>query len=192
MYCHKCGASNDDQAAVCGKCGTALQQAGLDTSTSVPTGPAAVEYAGFWRRLGASLIDMIILQTLVGILFVFLLAIQFTVGVFATRSDTLSGPYRVVFMVLFITVGVAGSALYVLYWPLMESARRQGTLGKKALGIIVTNMDGKRISFARALGRNLGKLVSYMIYFVGFIMIAFTKKKQGLHDMMASCVVVKK
>jgi uncharacterized RDD family membrane protein YckC len=152
----------------------------------------AIPHAGFWKRLGASLIDMIILQTLVGILVVFLVGIQFTVGVFATRSEATSGLYRVVFMVLFITVGVAGSALYVLYWPWMESSRRQGTLGKTALGIVVTDMDGGRISFGRALGRNLGKFVSAIIYYAGFIMIGFAAKSQGLHDMMAGCLVVVK
>jgi uncharacterized RDD family membrane protein YckC len=151
-----------------------------------------VQYASFWRRLGASLIDIFILQTLSGIAVVFLIAIQFTVGVFATRSETLDDVCQVVFMVLFITVGVAASALCLLYWPWMESSPHQATLGKRALDIVVTDIDGKRVSFARAAGRNLGKIVSAIIYYVGFIMIAFTKKKQGLHDMMANCVVVKK
>jgi uncharacterized RDD family membrane protein YckC len=192
VYCQKCGAPNDDQASVCGKCGTALQNDGLAGNEAAPPSPTVVRYAGFWRRVGASLIDIFILQTLSGIAVIFLIAIQFTVGVFATRSETLDDVYQVVFMVLFITVGVAASALYLLYWPLMESSSRQATLGKRALDIVVTDIDGKRIPFARAVGRNLGKIVSAIIYYVGFIMIAFTKKKQGLHDMMAGCVVVMK
>jgi uncharacterized RDD family membrane protein YckC len=80
----------------------------------------------------------------------------------------------------------------LLYWPLMECSSRQGTLGKRAIGIVVTDIDGRHISFARAVGRNLGKIVSAIIYYVGFIMIAFTKKKQGLHDITANCLVVVK
>jgi uncharacterized RDD family membrane protein YckC len=74
----------------------------------------------------------------------------------------------------------------------MESSSRQATLGKMALGIVVTDMDGKRISFGRAVGRNLGKIISQIILFIGFLMVAFTQKKQGLHDIIANCLVVVK
>lgn len=79
---------------------------------------------------------------------------------------------------------------WLLHGPLMESSRRRATLGKEALGIVVTDVDGNRVSFASALGRNTAKIVSTIIYYAGFIMIAFTSKKQGLHDMMAGCLVV--
>jgi uncharacterized RDD family membrane protein YckC len=79
-----------------------------------------------------------------------------------------------------------------LYWAIMESSSRQATLGKMALGIVVTDLEGHRISFGKATGRYFGKLISLLILLIGFIMIAFTDKKQGLHDMMAGCVVVVK
>jgi len=79
-----------------------------------------------------------------------------------------------------------------LYYALMESSSRQGTLGKMALRIIVTDLDGKRISFGKASGRYFGKIISGIILYIGFIMIAFTEKKQGLHDMLASTLVVMK
>jgi uncharacterized RDD family membrane protein YckC len=60
------------------------------------------------------------------------------------------------------------------------------------LGIVVTDTDGKRVSFGRALGRNLGKIISSIILLIGYFMIAFTEKKQGLHDIMANCLVVVK
>ncbi len=60
------------------------------------------------------------------------------------------------------------------------------------LGIVVTDMNGQRISFGRATGRYLGKIISQIILFIGYLMIAFTEKKQGLHDIMASCLVVVK
>jgi uncharacterized RDD family membrane protein YckC len=79
-----------------------------------------------------------------------------------------------------------------LYFALMESSNKQATLGKLALGIIVTDMDGKRLTFGRATGRYFGKILSSLILNIGFLMAAFTEKKQALHDMIASCVVVMK
>jgi uncharacterized RDD family membrane protein YckC len=83
-------------------------------------------------------------------------------------------------------------ALQTVYFALMESSSRQATLGKMALGIVVTDMDGKRISFGRAVGRNLGKIISSIILLIGYFMIAFTQKKQGLHDIVTKCLVVVK
>ncbi len=60
------------------------------------------------------------------------------------------------------------------------------------LGIVVTGADGQRISLGRALGRNLGKIISSLILLIGYFMVAFTEKKQGLHDIMANCLVVVK
>jgi uncharacterized RDD family membrane protein YckC len=73
----------------------------------------------------------------------------------------------------------------------MESSSRQATVGKIALGIEVTDLEGNRLSFGRALGRNLAKIISALILYIGFIMAAFTKRKQALHDMIASALVVK-
>jgi uncharacterized RDD family membrane protein YckC len=85
-------------------------------------------------------------------------------------------------------------ALYIgviLYFPLMESSKWQATLGKRAVGIIVTDLDGNKISVGRAFGRFFGKIVSAIILYIGFIMAGFTERKQGLHDIMASTLVIK-
>jgi uncharacterized RDD family membrane protein YckC len=79
-----------------------------------------------------------------------------------------------------------------LYYALLESSAWQATLGKKALGLEVTDMAGQRISFARATGRYFGKIVSAFILMIGFIMAGFTAQKQALHDMMAGCLVIRK
>ncbi len=83
-------------------------------------------------------------------------------------------------------------AIFWLYFALMESSKFQGTIGKIVLGIIVTDIDGNRISFARATGRYFGKILSGLILFIGYIMAGFTEKKQALHDMMAGTLVWKK
>jgi uncharacterized RDD family membrane protein YckC len=130
--------------------------------------------------LGAYLIDQFIMQ----IPYIPAIPVILVVGIFVPES-WLKTAMVYAFMIMYLVA-------YLLYGPLMESSRRQATLGKKALGIVVTDVDVKRISFARAAGRNLGKIISGMIYGVGFIMIAFTKKNPGLHDMMASCLVAVK
>ena len=60
-----------------------------------------------------------------------------------------------------------------------------------ALGMKVTDLAGNRISFLRATGRYFAKIISALILFIGFIMVAFTEKKQGLHDMIAGTLVVR-
>ena len=78
-----------------------------------------------------------------------------------------------------------------LYFALLESSSMQGTLGKKALGMIVTDLSGNRIGFGRATGRYFGKILSAIILGIGFIMVAFTERKQGLHDLLANTLVYK-
>jgi uncharacterized RDD family membrane protein YckC len=80
----------------------------------------------------------------------------------------------------------------LLYYAWFESSRYQATPGKLAVGMIVVDLEGNRISFRKALVRNLSKIVSAAILDIGFIMIGFTEKRQGLHDMIAGTVVVMK
>ena len=190
MYCQKCGAPNDDQAAFCDKCGAALHKAGPAPSMAAPAYPAAVQYAGFWRRVGAFVIDWII----VGVVQTVIQVILMGVGVIA-MSDLESGAgteeYQHYLAVMWILGGVM-FVMQIVYFAVMESSSKQGTLGKIVLGIVVTDTDGKRISLGRAVGRNLGKIISGIILLIGYFMIAFTAKKQGLHDIMANCLVVVK
>jgi uncharacterized RDD family membrane protein YckC len=74
----------------------------------------------------------------------------------------------------------------------MESSSSQATVGKIALGIKVTDLDGNPITFWRALGRSVAKIISAITLFIGYIMAAFTKRKQALHDKIANTLVVKR
>ena len=143
-------------------------------------------YAGFWLRLVAVLIDA-------GALFAGLLAIALVVGIVvgialvgSQGAEEVAEGVGEVVGVLFVFV------VPWLYFALFESSLWQGTLGKKALGLMVTDLDGKRISFLRATGRHFGKFISYIALFIGFIMAGFTPKKQALHDMIAGCLVVRR
>jgi len=87
-------------------------------------------------------------------------------------------------------VNVIEAALTVLYYSYMESSKYQATLGKMALGIKVTNIQGAAINFPKALLRNLSKYLSMFILYIGYIMIIFDDRKQGLHDKIADTLVV--
>jgi len=147
-----------------------------------------VVYAGFWRRFVAMIIDSLVFLPLV------LIAILMSglLGIAMRPSVDLEGLTGAIFS---FGVVVLMCLLFVgnwLYFTAMESSRYQATLGKKALGIMVTDMNGNRISFARANGRFFGKGISNMIMYIGYLMAAFTEKKQALHDILASCLVVMK
>jgi uncharacterized RDD family membrane protein YckC len=78
-----------------------------------------------------------------------------------------------------------------VYFALLESSPWQASLGKRMLGLKVTDLEGRRISFGRASARYFCTLLSGFILMAGFIMIAFTQKKQALHDILTGCLVIK-
>ncbi|MDQ3906743.1 MAG: RDD family protein [Acidobacteriota bacterium] len=141
----------------------------------------APRYAGFWLRLLAYLIDLVITGS-VTCPVSFLLG---AAGAFADRGDAGAASYGAQILSYVISISVNW-----FYFALCESSSWQGTVGKKLLGVRVTDEYGNRIGFARATGRHFGKILSSMICLVGFIMVAFTERKQGLHDMIAGTLVL--
>jgi uncharacterized RDD family membrane protein YckC len=156
--------------------------------------PQLATYAGFWKRFAAYLIDSIIMSAVTFLVLIpFLAMIGISAGVSSSMEDSeaaagliglLIGAYLFAIFVMMIAQW--------LYFALMESSSRQATLGKMALGIIVTDMNGGQLGFGKATGRYFGKIVSSMIMCIGYLMVAFTEKKQALHDMMAGTLVVNK
>jgi uncharacterized RDD family membrane protein YckC len=124
------------------------------------------KYAGFWKRFAAAFIDGIIL------------------GIFQRIFEAIVNSPPIIMIVAVVVAW--------LYGALMESSPKQATLGKQAVGIIVTDLDGKQISFLRATGRYFAKYLSMIILFIGYIMAGFTEKKQALHDMVAGTLVINK
>jgi len=88
-----------------------------------------------------------------------------------------------------LEIGIIAGLIGLAYYVVLE-AQQGKTLGKMALGLRVTDLDGNRIGFGRATARHFGKFISAMILMIGFIMAGFTKRKQALHDIMAGCLVV--
>lgn len=135
-------------------------------------------YAGFWVRAVAYFIDTIIV--------VFgSMVVGFALGVAMVAMGRMPDGESPVW-------NLVGAVAAWLYFALMESSREQATIGKMAMGLKVTDLNGRPISFARATGRHFGKILSSLILFVGFIMAGFTERKQALHDILAGTLVVRK
>ncbi len=136
----------------------------------VTLGGGDLAYGGFWARFAALIIDNAILT----IVAVALIAVASLV------DEALAALASVIYFI---------GAL--LYWPIMECSARQATFGKQVLGLQVTDAAGLRLSFLRSLGRNVAKIISAIPFYIGFLLAAFTSRKQALHDIIASCVVVR-
>ena len=153
-----------------------------------------VKYAGFWLRFVAYLIDDIILGAIGFVISLPFIGTIIFSGIALSELDNCEeskflGIAGIVGTVLLLIITI--TAVGWLYFALMESSKQQATLGKMALGLKVTDMEGKKISFARATGRYFGKIISNMIFMIGYILAGLTEKKQALHDMIAACLVIR-
>ncbi len=160
-----------------------------DTVPSLPK-PELVRFAsGFWRRFWAFFIDAWIC-----IIGVYLVKHLFGLSFFPPQHSHRE-PYLTPLALHDLAQGIIALLFDLivawLYWSLLECSRFQATLGKMALGIIVTDEYGRRISFGRATGREFSKTIS-AFFFIGFIMAAFTKTNQALHDKIAGTLVLLK
>lgn len=153
-----------------------------------------MNYSGFWRRVGASLIDSLVLGLVTSPIggIITLGAVNFSPDAMMGMSEDQVLAMMMPIMAMAAVAGLVSFIIQILYFAIMESSKYQATLGKMALGIMVTDTDGMRISFGRALGRNLGKMISSLILMIGYLMVAFTSRKQGLHDLMAGTLVIRK
>jgi uncharacterized RDD family membrane protein YckC len=147
-----------------------------------------VVYAGFWRRWAALFVDQIVLGLPLGIIFFFLaLAMGLTGGLMNSREPQVGAILGMEFLFYVIWWTAA-----LFYYAGLESSEAQATFGKRALGIKVTDAEGRRLSFKHAAGRWFAAALSYMSLYVGFLMAGFTQRKQALHDVIAGTLVVDK
>lgn len=198
MTCARCGQPMSESARFCPTCGERSPALGQPAApvAAVSVGPPAlsVRYAGFWARVGASTIDGLVIFGLSlppGLIAAFFgLVIVASDDLDWNDEDTLLGLLVGMFFLWVFYAGVL-TLIAWLYSALMESSTRQATLGKRALGLRVADLDGRRISFGRATGRHFGKWISQAVLYIGFLMVAWTQRKQGLHDMMAGTLVLR-
>lgn len=146
-------------------------------------------YAGFWRRFVALMIDNIILSIPTGLLATVFMMVQMPQLMAAQTEEEIAAVLPGMFLVSILS-NILFFVLFILYTAFMESSSKQATLGKMAMSIKVVDINGQRLNFWHAAGRNLGKVVSYFIIYFGFFMAAFTRRRQALHDIMASTFVV--
>jgi uncharacterized RDD family membrane protein YckC len=148
--------------SACSKCGTANEAFAVFCQSCGTPVATSTTYGGFWIRVVAWLIDTLVVSAGTGIV----VASTFGFGVVAVFFG------------------------HWLYEAFMISSSWQATLGKRAMNMVVTDMEGRPLSFAHATGRYFAKWLSALTFGIGFLLAAFTEKKQGLHDFVAGTVVV--
>lgn len=150
-----------------------------------PESSSTKNYAGFWVRFVAYLIDGVIL-------YIFQAILMFLgVGSMFMNTEAIQDNPEAAMEMVGKIWGVVGISIIVaiLYFAGLESSAKQGTWGKQAMKLKVSGTDGTRISFMHAVGRYLAKMISAVILCIGFLMIAWDNKKQGLHDRIAGTIV---
>ncbi len=198
FFCNQCGMQNAASAQFCSRCGAPTSPtpsvipttAGSPNVASYSPSPISyqavvpamgVVYGGFWIRVVAFIIDAVLLRVVVA-----------PVGMIFGGLG-MAGTMRGLHAGLALLGGGITSILWVfgswLYEALMESSSYQATLGKMIFGMKVTDLNGNRISFERATGRHFAKWLSGMILGIGYIMVGFSDRKQGLHDLLAGTLV---
>jgi uncharacterized RDD family membrane protein YckC/DNA-directed RNA polymerase subunit RPC12/RpoP len=179
--CPMCGEEVDVTAKNCPACGEPTATGG----NSRRENPNDLVYAGFWLRFVAHLIDSLILAVPTSAI----------VAVCVTLFRNVPGnvPWNAVFDLT--GFWVPELLLLLLTWPYyapMESSRFQATFGKMLLGLIVTDLDGERVSFGRATGRHWAKVFSSFCFMLGYLTAGFDDKKQAWHDSISSCLVIRR
>jgi uncharacterized RDD family membrane protein YckC len=215
VYCSKCGVNLAAGTAFCGSCGTptgtpaqaiarpASSPGYVGGSSLAPyADPAGLAvsrgftYAGFWLRVVAALIDGVIMSIALCVLFVplFLLTgMEAHIDAMAQRRGQPDPAIIVGFIGMILVLAAVSILIQWLYHAYLESGGKQATWGKQALGLYVTDLMGNPITFGRASGRFFAKMVTGMIPLgIGYIMAGFTERKQALHDMIASCLVLRR
>jgi uncharacterized RDD family membrane protein YckC len=201
MFCPSCGQPVSGDARFCPACGRALPEAASGTAppapvaggitTGVPATAAALPLrpAGFWRRFWGLIVDRFVIGIVlfpIGMLF----GIQFLAWP-RWDAETFGVEQLVALIAGSLTMLLIRTVVEWLYAALLQSSSRQATLGQMLLGLKVTDLDGRRISFARASGRHVASFLSALILCIGYLMCAFTAKKQTLHDLIASTLVLR-
>jgi uncharacterized RDD family membrane protein YckC len=199
MFCPKCGKETDALGKFCQWCGVDI--------VSIPATPIATPeedegsdigvYAGLGRRLIAFIVDavLILLMGIVvitffsmtnGIRYAYYLSVQRA----PIDSLTEAGTVDAALSPIIAALGMLIIIIPWLYFAGFESSRSQATPGKLLMRVVVTDLEGNKPTFARVTLRHFAKFISALIIFIGFLMIGLTKKRQGLHDKIAGCLVL--
>ncbi|MFN7139478.1 MAG: RDD family protein [Limisphaerales bacterium] len=182
VVCNECGGlfAPDEvirlgNASVCGTCKPVFMQ---KMREGVAVGGGAMEYAGFWIRAGALIIDSIITNAISAV-------VGFVIGLAAAQA----GPDAANAAALVASlVGMLLGLIYFVYF----NGKFGATPGKMVCGIKIVTGEGYPIGYGRALGRYFASILSAMICLIGYIMAGFDDEKRTLHDRLCNTRVVKK
>jgi uncharacterized RDD family membrane protein YckC len=141
------------------------------------------DYAGFWIRTCALAIDALVVWFLMLVEFLIVVGL-WELGLLPMTSKELGEGLGV-----FLAVMFWGFPAWP-YYAILESSKMQATVGKRLFGLRVTDLEGQRIGIVRASVRHWAKVASHFLLFMGWVMAAFSSRKQGLHDLMAGTLVV--
>jgi uncharacterized RDD family membrane protein YckC len=182
-YCPHCGSAHPEDATFCPRCGSWVGAVG-----SLPVEKPR-RYASFWQRAGAAIIDGLVIGIPFNIVTAVLLPNAPSVD---SSTDPTTGDVQLHWhgeWDRFVVVLAAGVLVQWLYSATMVSSSRRATLGKIALGLVVTDEDGNRLSFLRATARFFAGYLNQLTLGIGYLMVIWTAKKQALHDQVAGTVV---
>jgi uncharacterized RDD family membrane protein YckC len=201
LTCERCEAEIPEGTSVCPRCETPVNVAqigpvyvphsvesqganlAVPDLSKLPPRPA---FAGFWMRAVAYLFDTVLISLVFGLI------ASFYPSTFIKFPDA-TAPLSLTSLPQLTPIAFAITATATwFYYTMFEASAWQATPGKRALRLYVADMNGQRVTFARAAARNLAKLVSSLTFLVGYLVAGFTEKKQALHDILASCLVLRK
>ncbi len=148
------------------------------------------QWAGFGVRLLAYLIDILPITLATGAVFYFFLGFDDTVQRYFNERDDINA--RIEFLTQRNQIRDLSFMIYIVYCALTECSAMQATIGKRLLGLRVTDNNGNGLSIGRSFGRNFAKIVSYIPLGLGFIWVIWSKRKRSWHDMIAKTLVIKK
>ncbi len=150
----------------------------------LPILPARPSFAGFWLRAVAYLFDTVLISAVFGLIASFYPS---TFLKFPDAAPSLTALPQLTPIALVLTI----TATWI-YYAMFEASSWQATPGKRVMKLYVTDLNGQRLTFARAAVRNLAKILSSLTLLVGYFVAAVTEKKQALHDILTGCLVLRK
>lgn len=162
-----------------------------------PVARTGVDYAGFWRRALAYLIDTLLLSAVQSVLIFGVLVLSPQNFSFALPADRQASSLTIAWDIVAIVeqvwnVLLVAWAITWAYYAILESSPARATIGKIALGLYVGDVHGDPITFVRASLRFWLKGLSTFLLMTGWLMAAFTPRKQALHDLLAGTLVLRK
>lgn len=159
-------------------------------TTSIPTTITGTPFhlAEFLPRVGAALLDALFLG-LIGCIPNVLVVVMLTM---ATANANNPDDAQAAGILANVCINIIGFVVAAIYYVMLDASAKQGTWGKQIVGIKVADLQGRRISVGRAIGRFFARYLSVCTCGIGFLLPLFTQNRQTLHDLICGCIVINK